>query len=219
MNTEITNSLDSDIEIIEKVINGETRVYSLIVKRYNPFLYKIGKTYGLNHEDVQDVMQETYVNSYRNLSKFRKESSFKTWLTRIMINNCYHRKKSTILKRSVPFEPSTTQRFTNLSTDYMNHSKTVNKELGKILEKSILALPEKYKIVFTLRELNELSIAETSEALNISTGNVKARLSRAKSMLRNEIEKMYSREEIFDFNLIYCDGMVDRVMNAIENLP
>jgi RNA polymerase sigma-70 factor (ECF subfamily) len=95
----------------------------------------------------------------------------------------------------------------------------LNKELGKILEKSILALPEKYKIVFTLRELNELSIAETSEALSISAGNVKARLSRAKSMLRSEIEKMYSREEIFDFNLIYCDGMVDRVMNAIENLP
>ena len=219
MNAEITNAPVTDIEIIDKVIRGDKRMYALIVKRYNPFLYKIGKTYGLKHEDVQDVMQETYVNSFRNLSKFRKEASFKTWLTRIMLNNCYHRKKSTELKSSIPFERTTPLPFTNLSSDSMNPSNTLNKELGKILEASILALPEKYKIVFTLRELNELSIAETSEALNISTGNVKARLSRAKSMLRNEIEKMYSREEIFDFNLIYCDAMVERVMAAIENLP
>ena len=66
-----------------------------------------------------------------------------------------------------------------------------------------------------MRELNGLNIAETAEALNISETNVKARLSRAKTMLRSEIEKMYSPEDIYEFNLVYCDRMVERVMAKI----
>jgi hypothetical protein len=65
--------------------------------------------------------------------------------------------------------------------------------------------------------LNELSVAETMEALDLSESNVKVRLNRAKKLLRSEIEKMYSSEDIFEFNLIYCDGMVTRVMTILKN--
>ena len=103
-----------------------------------------------------------------------------------------------------------------LTSDTMKNIKPVNNELGSILEKAIHNLPEKYKIVFTLRELNALSIAETSDALGISPGNVKVRLNRAKALLRTDLTSMYSPEEIFEFNLVYCDGMVDKVMAAIR---
>jgi hypothetical protein len=94
----------------------------------------------------------------------------------------------------------------------------VNKELGKVLENAIQSIPEDYRIVFTLRELNGLSVAETSEAIDISESNVKVRLNRAKTMLRSQIEKMYSPEEIFEFNLVYCDKMVSDVMSRIRQL-
>ena len=99
-----------------------------------------------------------------------------------------------------------------------NEKITVNKELGRVLENAIHEIPEDYRIVFSLRELNGLSVAETAAALDISESNVKVRLNRAKTMLQKEIKKMYSPEEIFEFNLIYCDGMVDRVMKKIEEI-
>ena len=95
---------------------------------------------------------------------------------------------------------------------------TVNKELGRVIENAIQSIPEDYKIVFTLRELNGLSVAETAEAIDISESNVKVRLNRAKTMLRSQIEKMQSPEEIFEFNLVYCDKMVNNVMFRINQL-
>ena len=91
-----------------------------------------------------------------------------------------------------------------------------NTELGNVIENALRRIPEDYRIVFTLRELNGLSTADTVEALHISESNVKVRLNRARKMLQTEIVKMYSPEEIFDFNLRYCDGMVERVMQRIS---
>jgi RNA polymerase sigma-70 factor (ECF subfamily) len=99
-----------------------------------------------------------------------------------------------------------------------NEKITVNKELGRVLENAIQEIPEDYRIVFSLRELNGLSVAETAEALDITESNVKVRLNRAKTMLQKEIKKMYSPQEIFEFNLIYCDGMVEKVMAKIHEL-
>lgn len=207
-----------DIDIIDMVLAGEVQLYELIVKRYNSYLYKIGKVYGFDHHDVQDIMQETYVNAYRGLSKFKREATFKTWITRIMLNNCFHKKQKQKLIKEVSSESFEMHNKVHIIRETMGQTKTVNKELGKILEKAILELPEKYKIVFTLRELNSLSILETSSALGISPANVKIRLNRAKNLLRNEIGKIYSQQDIFELNLIYCDEMVQRVMSEITSI-
>ncbi len=94
----------------------------------------------------------------------------------------------------------------------------VNRELNHVIENTLMQVPEDYRMVFSLREINGLSVAETSEAMDISEANVKVRLNRAKVMLRKELEKTYTAEEIFDFNLVYCDSMVDRVMNMLNKL-
>ncbi len=77
-------------------------------------------------------------------------------------------------------------------------------------------VPVEYRMVFSLREISGLSVAETAEAIGISESNVKVRLNRAKAMLRKEVEKTYSAEEIYEFNLIYCDKIVNRVMKEIS---
>lgn len=94
--------------------------------------------------------------------------------------------------------------------------KTVlNKELGHVLENALDQIPEDYRLIFTLRELNGHSVSETAQATDLSEANIKTKLSRAKTMLRKEIEKMYTPEDIYEFNLIYCDRMVERVMTII----
>jgi RNA polymerase sigma-70 factor (ECF subfamily) len=209
----------SDLEIIQKINDGDAKLFEILIRRYNPFLYKIGRTYRYNHQDTEDLMQDAYINTFFSLKKFEHRSSFKTWITRIMLNLCYQRKHKLSFKNEITGDDIQNEKSNIMFHQSTNNEKiTVNKELGRVLENAIHEIPEDYRIVFSLRELNGLSVAETAEALDISQGNVKVRLNRAKAMLQKEIKKMYSPEEIFEFNLIYCDGMVDRVMAKINEL-
>src|ERR1051325_7407156 len=83
----------TEAAIIERILSGEKPLYEIIVRRFNSYLYKIGRSYNYNHEDTQDLMQDTYIDAFRNLPQFEKRSNFKTWLIRIMLNNCYHKKE------------------------------------------------------------------------------------------------------------------------------
>jgi RNA polymerase sigma factor (sigma-70 family) len=93
----------------------------------------------------------------------------------------------------------------------------MNKELKTILESAVSTLPEKYRIVFVMREIQEMSTNETMEVLNIGESNVKIRLTRAKEMLRNELSGYYRSSQLFEFNLTRCDVIVNYVMNNIIN--
>ena len=85
-----THGQSTDEELISSIKKGDARLYEIIVRRYNPYLYKIGRSYRLNHEDTQDQMQNTYLNAFYHLEDFHQRSSFKTWLSSIMIRHCYH---------------------------------------------------------------------------------------------------------------------------------
>lgn len=206
----------SDTEIIAKVLGGETQLYEILVRRYNGFLYKIGRSYSLTHHDTEDLMQETYVNAFFSLSKFENRSSFKTWLARIMLNQCYRKKQKAASRYETAVETHPENSSPMSSNQRSTEKVILNKELGRVLESALIQIPDDYRMVFTLRELNGLSVAETAEAFNISESNVKVRLNRARSMLRTAIGKMYSPDEIFEFNLVYCDRMVERVMAQIH---
>ncbi len=209
----------SEVEIINRILNGDKPLYEIIVRRFNSYLYKVGRSYNFNHEDTQDLMQDTYVDAFKNLSQFEQRSNFKTWIIKIMLNNCYRRKQKFSFKNEFTNETineNVTPMFSNSNnyTEKQIHSR----ELGSIIETSLSRLSEDYRMVFSLREINGLSVAETAEMLNISEPNVKVRLNRAKTMLRTEIEKSYSAEELFEFNLCYCNPFTERVMNIITVL-
>ncbi|HRP89009.1 MAG TPA: sigma-70 family RNA polymerase sigma factor [Edaphocola sp.] len=208
-----------DLEIIDRILKGEPSFYELIVRRYNSYLYKIGRSYNFNHEDTEDLMQDTYVDAYKNLDKFQNKASFKTWLIRIMLNNCYRKKERPNNKNEV----SKDQFNENAQAIFMNNNnetgKMVNrKELNSIIEQALSKIPEDYRMVFSLREITGLNVAETAQLLDISEVNVKVRLNRSKAMLRTQISIAFQGEYLYDFNLIYCDAMVNRVMSAIEKI-
>lgn len=217
MNQVKTNVQLTDAEVIRKILAGETALFELLVRRYNANLYKTGRTYNYNHEDTQDLMQDTFIDAYASLSKFEGRSSFKTWIIKIMLNNCFRKRQKFSFRNETANEMD--ERSISGFSDQMktNTDKTIqNRELNAIIEKALERLPLDYRMVFSLRELNGMSIAETADILSISEANVKVRLNRAKSMLRKEIERYYSPQDIFEFNLVYCDGMVDRVMKSLK---
>ena len=208
----------TEAEVIRRVIEGEKALYEIIVRRFNPFLYKIGRSYNYNHEDTQDLMQETFIDAYKSLLQFEGRADFKTWIIRIMMNNCYRKREKASFKNEIMQDANeySTPMFSNKNNDI---DKIIqNRELRHIIENALRKIPFDYRMVFSLREISGLNVSETAEMLGISETNVKVRLNRAKTMLRKDIENDYSANELFEFNLIYCDPMVENVMKKINEL-
>lgn len=206
----------SDAEIIDRILQTEPQLFQELIRRYNSLLYKIGRIYNYNHQDTEDLMQETNVSAYFNLAKFENRSSYKTWLTKIMCNHCYQKRRKFSFKNEIAVAEYEINNSNPMFQQEDNNEKNLmNKELKHIIENALQSIPPNYRIVFTLRELGGFSVAETATALDILESNVKVRLNRAKLMLRTHIEKMYSPEEIYEFNLVYCDSMIKNVMAKI----
>ena len=220
MNNQITKAMiSSDREIIEKILAGEIALFELLIRRYNPVLYKIARSYGFNHYDAEDLMQETHFTAYTQLSKFEFKASYKTWISKILIHKCLYK-----LKYGYFNKEEINSDLVNEKTEPMhsgqkgqNTEKAVlTRELSKILENSLERLPEMYRTVFVLREIEGFSVAETAELLAITEVNVKVRLNRAKTMLQKQLEKFYSSADLYEFNLIYCDKIVHGVFERIK---
>jgi RNA polymerase sigma-70 factor (ECF subfamily) len=210
---------NSDHAVIKRIINGSIEQFEILIRRHNSFLYKIARSYGFNHQDAEDLMQDTNIAAYAALDKFEGHSSYKTWIYRIMVNKCLYRLKYGYLKNEVlkakVLEPNTQSIYikTNESTA---DGLVNNHELNRIVERSLLNIPLKYRTVFALREIEGFSVAETAQLLNITSMNVKVRLSRAKTMLQSQVGKFYSATDIYAFNLIYCDAIVDKILARIN---
>ena len=212
--------LDRDDVLIGKILDGEITFFEILIRRYNAVLYRIARSYGFNHQDAEDLMQDTHVIAYTQLSKFEGRSSYKTWISRIMVNKCLYKLKYGYFKNEFPSElvQSNNESMHEAPKRNQTEDTLLNRELSMILEKSIQNIPVMYRTVFVLREVEGFSIAETAELLNITPTNVKVRLNRAKAMLQKDIEQVYSRREIYSFNLIYCDAIVQRVFQKIDSM-
>ncbi|HEX5151296.1 MAG TPA: sigma-70 family RNA polymerase sigma factor [Parafilimonas sp.] len=208
-----------DLEIIQRILNGDMALYEILIRRNDAALYKIGRSYNYNHEDTQDLMQDSFIDAYCHLKSFDNRSSFKTWLIKIMLNNCYRKQRKFSYKKEVLAEINENARPAFSNQRYTDTNKTiVNKELNSVIENALEGLPLDHRLVFSLREINGLSVAETADILSISYSNVKVRLNRAKAILRKEIERSYSPQDIFEFNLVYCDTIVNAVMSKLESM-
>jgi RNA polymerase sigma-70 factor (ECF subfamily) len=208
----------SDAEIISRVLTGERNLYAQIVRRYNARLYRVAMSIVNDDAEAEEVMQVAYIKAYENLSRFAFRSSFSTWLTRILINEsllCLKKRKQSVHQQEAPM-------MHNLHTAgaedaYTPVSQTLQTELRKILEAAIRNLPEIYRTVFIMREIEDMNVLETQECLDISEANVKVRLNRAKSMLRASLQGYYQKEDILHFHLSRCDRMVEWISRHIEN--
>lgn len=207
----------SDEEVIGRILQGEKDLYAVIVRRYNQRLYRIGISILDDDTEVEDAMQVAYIQAYENLAKFSFKASFPTWLTRILINECLLRLKrrgksifmndgnmENVIQYQQPGEPQTPV------------TKVLNAELRAILEEAIRKLPEKYRIVFIMREIENMNVAETKDCLDLSGVNVKVRLNRAKALLRDQLNSYYKKEDILHFHLRRCARMIEIVMGKVN---
>jgi RNA polymerase sigma-70 factor (ECF subfamily) len=211
----------TDEDIIRGILEGETALFEILIRRYNPVLYKIARGYGFNHQDAEDLMQDAHVAAFQQLKQFGHRSSYKTWLSRIMINKCLYKLKYGYFRHEVPESEKINAEATPAfaaGSERSTEKTIINRELAKALETSVEQLTLPYRSVFVLREIEGFSVAETAELLEISPVNVKVRLARARALLQKNLEQLYTSAELYEFNLVYCNAIVTRVFEQIRQL-
>jgi RNA polymerase sigma factor (sigma-70 family) len=211
MNQSVLQTEDvPDTVLIQNILDGKPRLFEYIIRRYNKRLYRLGMSILSDEMEVEDAMQVSYIKAYEHLAGFENRSSFGTWLTKIMLNECLAQKNKKLRLKNM--EEKHHQNSISMTTPA---HLLMNKELSGVLETAIAELPEKYRMVFVLREVEGLSVKETSEVLMLEESNIKVRLNRAKTMLRGHLTN-YMRENVFSFHLIRCDRIVNQVFKALQ---
>ena len=207
-----------DADIIRHVLSGETDYFELLMRRYNQRLFRVIRSYVGSRASTEDIMQEAYIKAFTRLDQFRGEASFSTWLIRIGINEALrHLRKNRPYANSIDDDLTSARIISLKDNDEAGpENRTIMNENRHILEEAIDQLPEKYKVVFMMREIEGMSHAEVADALDVSESNAKVRLHRAKSMLRDRLYRMTEGGEVFTFGNEHCDRLVERVMERIR---
>lgn len=200
----------SDAELIVRILSGEKHLFEWIMRRYNQRLFRAGIAILGEITEVEDAMQNAYIKAYQHLNKFEHRSSFSTWLTKILVNECLtlrnQKKRANIT--GMEYHPE------DISSMKTPSAILMNKEMGMALELAITQLPDNLRIVFMLREMEGLTVKETAEILGIEQTNVKVRLNRAKAMLRQQLTRDI-KDQTFTYHLTRCDRLVKNVLDKI----
>src|SRR5438874_2261939 len=210
----------TDEEVVSRVRAGETALYEVIMRRYNQRLYRIARAILHNDAEAEDVMQDAYVRAYTHLGQFAARSPFSSWLTRIAVNEALARRRSSKQQQEVDateFDGEISMQNLYKSPDPEQTASSA--QLRDLLEHTVLDLPEQYRTVVMLRDIEELSTAETADALDLTVENVKIRLHRGHEMIRNRLlERIGAKaKEAFPFMGIRCDRVVQTVFCRIAN--
>jgi len=206
----LTRDALTDAEIVRRVLEGETALFELIMRRYNQRVYRAVRAIVRDETETEDVMQQAYVNAYTHLRQFEQRSAFSTWLTRIAINEALAR----IRPRGLHVVPDADMPEVESPSPNPEEA-AMTSEIKEVMESEISALPDSYRSVFMLREVEGLSTIETAECLSLSEDVVKTRLHRARAMLRENIYKRANFGSTFTFGHGRCDRIVAAVMARI----
>jgi RNA polymerase sigma-70 factor, ECF subfamily len=186
-------SSDPEAPLIDRVVAGDHEAFAALSKPYERMIYMSALGIVGNEADAEEVAQEAILKAFRSLPRFRRESKFSTWLVQIAINEAKMklRKDRRHLYESVE-QGRETEEGEYVPREFADwreipSSALETKELREALSKALESLPAKYRSVLVLRDVQQLNIRETAEALGISEANVKTRLSRARLQMRDAL--------------------------------
>jgi RNA polymerase sigma-70 factor, ECF subfamily len=210
----------TDTELVQRVLAGETALYQELMRRYNQRLYRLIRSVTHDEAEAEDVLQEAWVRAYEHLGQFEGRASFATWVTRIAYYEALARARKA--KRWTPIENETGEIMADVkgSGDETPEAQAMRSEVGRMLEDAVQALPETYRTVFVLREIEQMSTGDTAECLGLSEEAVKTRLHRSRALLRRELTARVGAAagETYVFMGERCDRTVRTVMQRIAGL-
>ena len=185
--------------LVARAKAGDMEAFSELVRHYERRVFRMAKQITQNDDDAEDVLQETFLKAYTHLDDFQGNSKFYTWLVRIAVNEALMKLRKRRSDRTVPLdEPIDTgedEMVREIAVwDEDPEQSYSREELAELLSQAVESLKPAYRTVFVLRDIEELSIEETAEALGLSISAVKSRLLRARLQLREKLTRQFKRK-------------------------
>jgi RNA polymerase sigma-70 factor, ECF subfamily len=216
---------EDDAALVVRVQRADARAFAVLMRRYNRRLYRTARAILKDDTAAEDAVQEGYVAAWRHIGEFRGDAQIGTWLTRIVVNQALQALRKTRREQVVVlFDEPPDERERNTDSAIADslapgapENTMLRAEMRRLIERKIDELPEAYRTVFMLREVEDMTVEETAAALGIPTATVRSRLFRAKARLRDALaeELDTATQEVFGFDGERCDRIVHAVLARI----
>jgi RNA polymerase sigma-70 factor (ECF subfamily) len=221
----LSKSLDAvdDLSLVRSVQQGSPQAFEVLMRRYNRRLYRTARAILRDDAAAEDAVQEGYVAAWRHIGAFRGDAQIATWLTRIVVNQALqalrrtHREQVVVLFEEPPAERNPDDEIAESLSPRAAETTMLRAEMRRLIESKIDDLPEAYRTVFMLREVEDMTVEETAAALGIPAATVRSRLFRAKARLRESLAEELDTavQEVFGFDGERCDRIVRTVLGRI----
>lgn len=210
----------ADPLLVDLARHGDENAVRVLVQRYNRRLYRVARAILRDDAEAEDVVQEAHLNAFAALDRFRGDSSFATWITRIALNAALGRLRGWRPTVGLDkFERNEEARVIIFPTAHLNPEQDMARsQVRDLLEQVIEELPDPFRIVLVLRDVEDLSVEETAEHLGLKPATVKTRLHRARKMMRAGLAERAAATlpDLFPFAGQRCERMADKVVEALQ---
>jgi RNA polymerase sigma-70 factor, ECF subfamily len=213
----------TDSELLQEALQGDASAFRMLVRRHDKYLYRIARSILRDDHDAEDIVQETFMRAFTGLRSFRGSATFRTWLTRIVLNEAnqrLRRQRSTVdlhALEAAQERRSSSRSYSLIAPDIDPESSAAQSQIRRLLEKAIDDLPAAFRIVVVMRDVEEVGTKETASLLGIREETVKTRLHRARRMLRESLGEQVAAalKDVFPFNKPRCNALVQRLLHQI----
>jgi len=191
----------NDQVYIDKIINGDTNAFSILVERYKDLVYTLAVRMVKHKEEAEEITQDTFIKAYKSIHKFKGDSKFSTWIYRVAYNTCLDAiKKNKKLQSNVPINEYTEHEVKAIDNalDIMEA-----KERSVVIKNCIEKLPSEDAFLMTLYYYEELSLDEIADATGLKANNVKVKLFRSRKKLATILKKELDNETIESYGTTY----------------
>jgi RNA polymerase sigma-70 factor (ECF subfamily) len=214
------DATSSDEDVVARVRGGDTAVFEILMRRYNQRLFRAARAIVRDDADAEDAVQQAWLAAYAHLDQFAGTARFSTWLTRIAVREALGKLRTRKRRGEVDLDGKEETLMTD-EPEASPEKHAERRELVGVLEAAVDALPEIYRVVFMMREVEQLSTQETADVLELSEEAVKVRLHRARAMLREDLLAKADRSLAgsFPFMGARCDRMVAFIMARLPPRP
>jgi len=186
----------SDNVLITKCKSGDMQSFRQLLEHYQPYVYSIAYRFMNNKTDAEDLVQDCFVKVWKNLHRFDERFKFTTWLYKIITNLCFDRFKQKKREKTTTYED--VYEYKNFEsfdpTDV--ESNCINNEMRELITKLVNELSPKQKMIFILRDLEDVDVSEVGKIMKLSPGKIKSNLYYARKNIREKLETIYNVVEL-----------------------
>jgi RNA polymerase sigma-70 factor (ECF subfamily) len=192
-----TLDINDDVALVDSAKQGDMAAFEQLVNRHTAMIFRVVMHITNSREDAEDIVQDAFLKAFQHLQHLEERSRFSTWLTRIAVNEALTKLRSSRRASIISMDDEIGENspFVDRIAEWgPNPEQLYNStQLKEILQQALAALPHAHRVVFLLRDVEGLSIAETAETLGLTFSNVRTRLHRARLELRQHLSRHFER--------------------------